>query len=161
MEFLAEEDQMPLWYLNGQGVWPEAEGYQGKRSMELPGFPGRTSSLVRMIPGRKELEGKSIWVSAMIKSVPEAVESPPVTVSFRSKGADGSSEEASKVSPGTGNWTEVAFLAKMPETLVENEGDLPPFQALRFERPEGVAGRVYIDEVVVLVVPAMGMLSES
>lgn len=160
MEFIAEEDQMPLWYLNGQGVWPEAEGYQGKQSMELPGVPGRASSLVRMIPGRKELEGKSVWVSAMIKSVPEAAEPPPITVSFQSKGADGSTQEESKVSPGTGTWTEVAFPAKMPEILVAKEGDLPPFQTLRFERPEGSAGRVYIDEVVVLEVPEMEKVTE-
>lgn len=162
MEFIAEEDQMPLWYLNGQGAWPASEGYRGKLSFELPGFPGRSSSLVRMIPGRKELEGKAFWISAMIKSVSEGGGSPPpVTIAFHAKGADGTNQEFSKVFSGGGDWTEVSFMASMPEILLKNEGDLPPFQMLWFERPDDFAGQVYIDEVIMIEVPASWALTGS
>ncbi len=154
MEVVPEEDRMPEWYVNGRGVPPSAEGYKSKVAFELPALEGVLSSLAGLIPARKEWEGKEIWVSAAIKSVPDGNGAPPtVTFSSRIKAVDGTLAEVSTPCPATGDWAEAALRVKMPAQLIGNAEDLPPFWTPRFEVPAGSAGTAFIDEVVMLALP--------
>ncbi|MFA6241270.1 MAG: hypothetical protein WC655_10095 [Candidatus Hydrogenedentales bacterium] len=154
MEVVPEADRMPEWYVNGRGVSPSAEGYKSKVAVELPALEGVSSSLVGLIPARKEWEGKEFWVSAVIKSVPDGNGAPPaVTFSSRIKGADGTLAEVSTPCPATGDWAEAALRVKMPAQLIGNAEDLPPFWTPRFELPAGSAGTAFVDEVVMLALP--------
>ena len=153
METAPEEGRMPEWYSRGKSVSPASEGYQSKYSLELPPCDDRVSSLFCLIPTRQQLGGRAVWISAMIKSVSDSSAPPPeVTLVLRSTGADGKRSEVSATCPGTGEWAEVTLLATMPE-YAGDATDVPPFHVLFFERPPGVGGRVFIDDVVMLGIP--------
>jgi hypothetical protein len=154
METVPEADKMPEWYVGSKSASPVEEGYQSKYAIELPPLSDRVSSLVCLIPARQQLEGRSVWFSAMIKSVPEGnAPAPDVTLVLRLEGVDGKRSETSTTCRGSGEWTEATLLAKMPEHVSADATDVPPFHTLLFKRPAGINGRVFIDEVVMLAIP--------
>ena len=153
METAPEEGQIPEWYSRGKSAVLASEGYQSKYSLELPPCNDRVSPLFCLIPVRQQLEGRTVWISAMIKSVSDSSAPPPdVTLVLRSTGAGGQRSEVSATYPGTGKWTEGALLATM-SAHAGDAADVPPSDILLFERPPGVEGRVFIDKVVILGIP--------
>ena len=154
METAPEEGRMAEWYCGGRSVSPTAEGYQSKYAVELPLLNDRASSLLCLIPMREQLEGRAVWISAMVKSVSDGNAPPPeVTVALRLGDDAGEQSRISTTCAGTGEWVETTLLATMPGQASEDKASVPPFHALFFERPPGVDGRVFIDDVVMLGVP--------
>jgi len=154
METAPEAERMPEWYCGGKSVSPASEGYQSKYAVELPLFNDRASSLICLIPMRRQLDGRAVWISAMVKSVSDGnAPRPEVTLVLRVTDSDGKRSRISAACPATGEWEEAVLLATMPEQTAGNTTDAPPFHVLLFERPRGVEGRVFIDEVVMLGIP--------
>lgn len=146
--------RMAEWYHRGKSISPVPAGYQSEYALELPSLSTGVSSLVCLIPTRQSLEGRDVWVSAMIKSVSKSNTPPPeVTLALRLVDAFGERSEFSTTCPATGKWEETILLAATAEHMYRDTPDPPYFQKLCFERPPSVEGRVLIDEVVMLGIP--------
>ncbi len=154
METAPEQGRMPVWYRAGKEVSPTAQGCQSQHAMELPMLIDRVSSLACLIPARQQLAGRTVWISAMIKTVSAGNTPPPeITLALRTTDAGGKPSRASATCQPTGQWTETSLLATVPEQPAGETADASPFHVLFFERPPEIKGRVFIDEVVMLAVP--------
>ena len=150
----SDEERMAEWYTGGASATPVSDAFRGEHAFELPLRLGRPATLFALIPSRAELEGRDVWVSAVIRSESYGGRpGPNVTMKLQLTNADGDQTEVSETVPATGDWVEAALHATIPEQIVQDEAGGLPFQVLRFERPSGIEGRVLIDEVKVLEIP--------
>ncbi len=154
METEPEEGRMPEWYVLGHGISPRSKGYQSEYALELPPIADRVSSVACLIPVRPQLDGRAVWISAMTKSVSEGDALPPeVDITLRLNDSEGALTRTQATSPATGDWVETTLMATMPNLFSGDDTLPPPFHVLFFERPAGIEGRAYIDEVVMLAIP--------
>ncbi len=151
MEIVPEQSQMPNWYSGGEGIGRVPEGYMSVHAAALPLLRNRVSSLECLIPGRQEIQGRPVWISAMVKCVPQDGEpAPDVILRLRLSDADGHPVEVSAMFPVLEEWTEITLSATLS---TRSAGDESGFDVLRVERPRGHRGRILVDDVMMFAIP--------
>ena len=143
-----------MWYLSGESVSATSAGYRSEHALELPSHARRASTIVGLVPVRPPLDGRPVWISAMTRSVPDGDgPAPQVDISLRFVESVELRQETRSTSPATDDWVETSFMATLPNVSGE-VASLPfPFHTLFFDSPAGIEGRVYIDDVVMYIIP--------
>ncbi len=148
------KEQSPNWYVSGKAISPTSEGFHSGQDLELPSGMNHRSRIVGLIPVRPELDGQTVWVSAMTKRIAEGG-APPPQVGFRLRltNSEGLRSEILGATPPMGDWVETTFTATFPNLFGESATPPISFHALFIERRAGSKGRVQIEDVVMLKIP--------
>ncbi len=154
METAPEEGKTPLWYAAGRPSVLVPGGYQTTSATELPLLMYSDSSLVYFVPDLKDLQGRSVWISAMVRCEADDEDViPGMTLGLKATQADGNRTDVSAEFPATREWKEFTVRVTIPKRSAEVAANMSAPDLLFITAPKGYRGRVLIDDVSMFAIP--------